>query len=257
MPNTKIGRKGLKDFFYYHKGIYLVLILVTWLVGDVIYSATTYRSPDERSVQIMAVSTTVDLESTLPLLSEELLKKGQAFDETLEEVVFQRIAYNPASDTDGFGGQQYLLMVGAGEGDIYMLPRTLMHVLVNEGYLLPLEGYIDAGLIDPAGLDLESVTFAEPVDEEEDYDPTVRHVYAIPMDGMNKMLTSGITFDNRDAYMVLMGFSGNPDTSACVMGQLLTAMTGERPDWAQIQPTHGSGNVFDDVLQDAGYAPAE
>ena len=256
MPNTKMRRDGLKDFFFYHKWIYLMLAIVVWMLSDILFSATEYRSPDERQVNIQVVSTSVHVEESLPLVAEIALKAGQEFDETLEEVVFYEIGYDPQSDTDGYGGQKYMLMLGVGEGDIYMVPEELMHSLVNSGYALPLEGYIEQGLINPGDVDLDSVTFRESP-ESDDYNPDARHVYAIPMVNMNEMLYSNINYDNRNAYMVLMAFSKNPDTSAFVMGNLIEQLTGPLPEWlAATEEDAAAGNAFDSALQEAGFATA-
>lgn len=255
MPNTKMQEGGFRDFFNYHKWIYVLLIVVIWMLTDVLYSATKYQVPNERQVSIQVVSTTVDLESTLPLVAEHALAAGQEYDETLEEVVFYRIAYDPKNDMDGYGGEQYMLMLGVGEGDIYMVTKDLMHVLVNSGYVLPLEGYIEEGVLEPGDVDLESVTFHEST-ELDNYDPDATHVYAIPMVNMNDMLQSGINYDNREAYMVIMAFSANPETSACVMSDIIAQLTGPLPDWAvDTTAEDDSGlNAFDSALQDAGFA---
>lgn len=253
MPNTK-NKGGFKDFFNYHKWTYVVIIACVWLVSDVLYSATKYQVPDERQVSIQIVSTSVDLESTLPLVAEHALATGQEYDPSLEEVVFYRIAYDPANDMDGYGGEQYMLMLGVGEGDIYMVTKELMHVLVNEGFVVPLEGYIEQGILDPGNVELGSVTFHES-DELDDYDPQATHVYAIPMTNMNNMLLSGINYDNRDSYMVIMSFSANPETSAYVMSDIIAQLTGDLPEWAApVQQETSGENAFESALQDAGFA---
>lgn len=255
MPNTKIKKDSLKDFFFYHKWMYIMLAVVVCMLADILFSATEYRSPNERQVSIQVVSMTATVEGSLPLVAEIALAAGQEFDETLEEVVFYELGYDPHNDTDGYGGQKYMLMLGVGEGDIYMVSEELMHSMVNNGYALPLEGYIEQGILDPGDVDLESVTFRESP-EIDDYDPEARHIYAIPMVNMNEMLYSNINFDNRNSYMVLMGFSKNPETSAFVMSNLIEQLTGPLPEW--ITPAANDSvdpaDAFDSVLQDAGFA---
>lgn len=256
MPNTKIQKNQLKDFFFYHKWTYIMLAVAIVMVADILYSSTEYRSPNERQVSIQVVSTTADVFEALPQAAEIALQAGQEFDETLEEVVFMDIGYNPDNDTDGYGGQKYMLMLGVGEGDIYMVPEQLMHSLVNNGYALPLEGYIEQGILNPGDVNLDSVTFHES-SEIEDYDPQARHVYAIPMVNMNRMLEEDINYDNRNAYMVLMAFSKNPETSAFVMSNLIEQFTAPLPEWAipkEPSDSTDSSNIFDSTLQDAGFA---
>lgn len=255
MPKTALKKEHLKDFFSYHKWIYLLLAVCVWMLADVLYSATEYKVPNNKQVYFQVVSPYVELEGGLMALESEALAVGQEFDPTLEEVIFQRIAYDPDNDTDGYGGQQYMLMVGVGEGDIYILPEEPMHVLVNEGYLLPLEGYIEEGLLDPGDVDLSHVIFGES-EELEEYDPNAKHVYAIPLTNLNRMLEPDINVDNRKMYMVLMGFSENPETSVYVMDYVIEQLTAPLPDWVAPLPTPlpDGQNAFDNVLQDAGFA---
>lgn len=257
MPKTNVAKGTLKDFFSYHKWRYLLLALVVFILADVLYSATEYQSPNSRQVYFQIVSPYVEMEGRLIDIERSALEAGQEFDPTLEEVVFRRISYDPENDMDGYGGQQYMLMLGVAEGDIYILPEALMRVLVNEGYLLPLEGYIEQGILDPGDVDLESVTFGES-EELDEYDPNAKHVYAIPMVNMNSMLLPDINVDNRKMYMVLMCFTENAETCAYVMSDVIDRLTAPLPAWAAPLPTPlpEGQNPFDNALQDAGFATA-
>lgn len=257
MPNTTLKKEHLRDFVSYHKWTYLLIAVVVWMLADVLYSATEYEPPEEKQVYFQIVTPTVELEARLPQIEADALAAGQEFDPTLEEVVFQRIAYDPENDLDGYGGQQYMLMLGVGAGDIYMVTEDMMHVLVNEGYLLPLEGYIEQGILVPGDVDLESVTFPESP-EADNYDPTATHVYAIPTVNMNQMLYPDINVDNREMYLVLLGFSGNPETSAYVMSYVIEELTAPCPEWLlpASTPAPENQNVFDSALEGAGYATA-
>ena len=137
MPNTTFKKEHLRDFVSYHKWTYLLIAVVVWMLADVLYSATEYEPPEEKQVYFQIVTPTVELEARLPQIEADALAAGQEFDPTLEEVVFQRIAYDPENDLDGYGGQQYMLMlgVGAGEGKLYYA--------TEEGGWVVL-GYLDA-----------------------------------------------------------------------------------------------------------------
>lgn len=257
MPKTAMKKENLRDFISYHKWIYVLLAACIWMLADVLYSATEYHSPNNRQVYFQVVTPTAEMEGLLNDLEVQALAAGQEFDPTLEEVVFQRIAYDPNNDVDGYGGQQYMLMLGVAEGDIYILPEEPMKVLVNEGYLLPLEGYIEQGLLDPGDVDLSRTTFGESTELDE-YDPNAKHVYAIPMVNMNRMLYPDINVDNRKMYMVLMSFTENADTSVFVMDYIIEQLTEEAPAWLApaATPLPEGQNAFDNALQDAGFATA-
>ena len=257
MPKTGIKKENLRDFFSYHKMIYVLLTICVWILADLLYNATQYQVPNEKQVHFMLVSTTAETEGMLRELEVSALADGQEFDPTLEEVFFQRIAFDPNNDMDGTGGQQYMVMLGVGEGDIYRLPEDLMLVLVKEGYALPLEGYIESGILDPGDVDLSKVTFGEPEDLE-DYDPTAKHIYAIPMANLYRMMLPDINVDNRAMYMVLMVYSENPDTSAYVMDYVIEQLTYELPEGVvpAVTPVPEGYNPFDDALEGAGFATA-
>lgn len=256
MPNTKVSKGDIKNFLSYSKWIYIILAVVLWMLSDILYSATEYQSPDERQVCFQLVASYAETEITLPTVAEKALAAGQEYDETLEEVVFYHIAYDPDDTSDAYGSQKYLLMLAVGEGDVYMVERSLMEQLVDEGYCLPLEGYIATGLLDPGDVDLESVTYHESA-EIENYDPNATHVYGVPMKNMNAMLGEDINFDNRERYMVLMAFSANPDTSVVVMNDVIAQLTAPLPEWAaaaaERQQEEGT-NAFDSALMEAGLA---
>lgn len=256
MPNTKISKGDIKNFLSYSKWIYIVIAVVIWMLADILYAATEYQTPNERQVCFQLVSSYAETEMALPTVAEKALVAGQAYDETLEEVVFYHIGYDPDDTSDAYGSQKYLLMLAVGEGDIYMVERSLMEQLVDEGYCLPLEGYIATGLLDPGDVDLESVTYHESP-ELDTYDPNATHVYGIPMKNMNAMLEEDISFDNRERYMVLMGFSANPDTSVAVMNDVIAQLTAQLPDWAVAaaeRQTDEGTNAFDSALMEAGLA---
>lgn len=259
MPNTKMKKDDWKNFFHYSKWIYLILIVCVFVVTDIIFSATRYTTPPEKEVNFQIVTGFVDTDGGLMQVAEHALAVGQEADPELESVVFYNLGYDPKDTTDAYGIQKYQLMLGVAEGDVYILQRELMGPLVNSGYLLPLEGYIEQGILDPGDVDLKSVTFHES-EELDDYDPNAMHVYAIPMTNLYRMMEDDIKLDNRQFYMVLMGFSTNPDTSAVVMNDVIAQLTAEKPQWLveyealqAEQAAEEETTVFDEVLEDAGF----
>lgn len=259
MPDTRVSKAKFKNFVFYSKWMFIAIAAVTLLVTDIIYTGTRYTPPDEREVSIQIVTGYVNTDDGLLRVAENALMAGIEFDPTLEAVTFQNIGYDPDNDTDGYGYQKYYVMLGVGEGDIYMVPKAIMNSLVRQGYVLPLEGYIEQGVINVGDMDLEPVTFHES-EELENYDPEAMHVYAIPTDGLNAMMEDDIGMNNHGFYLVLMGFSGNPDTSAFVMNNIMEQLTAPEPEWyanymealaAETEET--TGDVFEEALDEAGY----
>lgn len=236
MPNTKLSRETIKNHMHYSKWFYVLIAVGAFFLGDLLFTTTTYRPPAERKVVFEIVGEYLGVEP-LQAIADEIMLAAAEIDPTLEEISVYSIQYSGDAETDIYGAQKYMVMVAAREGDIYMLSRALMEQLATQGALSPLDEYIEAGLIDVDGLDMESVALDEPVENEDDPPTGVKHVYAIPATRLNRMLSPDIMFDNRDKYFVLMSYSANPETSVKVMQRMMDALTAPEPVEAEAQPT--------------------
>jgi len=154
---------------------------------------------------------------------------AEGYEPPLEEVTFFSIDYDTENEGDPYGVQKYMVTVAAQEGDIYFVNRKLMEQLVNEGVAIPLEGYIEAGILNPGDRDLSAVTFDAP-SLEEDGAPGSAHVYALQADTLYRLIEEEI-YDTRGTYMVITTFSANPDTAAVVMQSIIDQLETEKPEW--------------------------
>ncbi len=229
MPNTKLTKAKWQNHMQYGKIVYIVLALVAIFVADIAFTVTQYRPPNERKVDIELVVSSASTEG-FDTIAENALAVGQAFDETLEEVTFINIAYNPDDKSDYYGAQKYMVMLAAQEGDIYILPYSLLEQLAGDGVLVPLEGYIEEGVIDAGDQDLAPMTFYEPVDEEGKASDA-QHVYGISCEAWYGMMNEEILIDNRNLYACIMAFSKNQDTTAHVLQSIQSQLIAPKPDW--------------------------
>ena len=131
MPNTRITRQKWKDHFSYAKKVYIIGILLALGAASLIYSVTRYQAPNERAVQIALVDSYTAPEK-LDEIVPALLKAGQAFDDTLEEVQFLSITYSGDGAADYEGAQVYMVQVYAGDNDIYIENKTMMEELIDQ-----------------------------------------------------------------------------------------------------------------------------
>jgi hypothetical protein len=245
MPNTKLTRAALSNHFHYGKYIYAALILAAWMLTDLVYTATEYQSPNERKVDIQMVGAFSDVEK-LGEVARTALEAGQRheinidrlngvdvdgeeYEPPLEEVSFYSIDYDTENKEDPYGVQKYMVTVAAQQGDIYFVNRVLMEQLVNEGVAIPLEGYIEAGILEPGDRDLDAVTFSAPQSEEGGA-PGDTHVYALRADTLYRLIDEGI-YDMRGTYMIITVFSANPETTAVVMQSIIDQLETEKPEW--------------------------
>ncbi|NLG23973.1 MAG: hypothetical protein GX558_01350 [Clostridiales bacterium] len=260
MPNTKITKKALGVHLHYGKWVYIGLAVGLFMLGDLLFTTTAYRAPDERKVDIELVSGYSNPDA-LAELTAQLLLEGQAYETArdadayaaaaaaaepgvthppyeppLQEVNVYALNLTGGSD-DVYGWQKFTVMIAANEGDIYFVDKAVLDYMVTGGVALPLDDYIASGLIDPGDRDLAAVTFDEPVDEDQPA-TGVKHIYALQADPLYGLLGDGanVIYDSRDKYMLITSYSGNPDTSAVVLNSMMQKLQTERPEWLDQAP---------------------
>ena len=52
MPNTKLTSARLKNHFQYSKMLYLVILVVAAMIGNLVFTMTVYHAPNERRIDI-------------------------------------------------------------------------------------------------------------------------------------------------------------------------------------------------------------
>jgi hypothetical protein len=77
MPNTKLTKQALSNHYHYSKMMYIALIAVALMAGDLIYSAAEYKPPNERKVEIEMVGSYAAVER-LDEVAQIALAAGQA-----------------------------------------------------------------------------------------------------------------------------------------------------------------------------------
>lgn len=228
MPNTKLTKEKWANHWQYHKFIYILIILLVVLCGDLLFQVTAYRAPSERKVDFQLVADYADAEF-FDTYSEKAIADGQAYDETLEEVSFYSLSYSGGAD-DTYGVQKYMVMVGANEGHVYFLSYDLMKQLVEQGGVLPLNDYIGEGLLKPAEwMDLSETTFH--VTEDESLSELGERIYALPLGQLYGVMEDDVHYDIRDKYAVIMAYVKNPETTAVVLQSVIDQMTAPEPAW--------------------------
>lgn len=222
MPDTRITRQKWKDHFSYAKRAYIIGILIALGAASLIYSVTRYQAPNERAVQIALVDSYTAPEK-LDEIVPALLKAGQAYDDTLEEVQFLSIAYSGDGNTDYEGAQVYMVQVYAGDNDIFIENETMMNELINQSYCVPLdsfEGFEAFTLRHPEvkvlyavpGADQEDGDESEDEDEDEETAAEEPRPYALDVSTLKGFEERG-ALSVKDKYAAVVIMSENPDTS--------------------------------------------
>ncbi len=250
MPNTKLTKEKLSVHFHYGKMLYAVIIAVALMIGNLTYTMTAYHAPNERRIDIELIGNYADTSTSAALESAaHLLAVGQDwergrdaaqgvdtaagnYEPALQEVQFLSLQYDPESSSEDnyYAAQKYMVILAAQEGDIYVLSRTLMVQLAEQNTLLPLDDYIDAGVIDPGDRQLGRVTFDE-VDDN-GISTGVQHVYALQADTLTGMIDA-LAYDPTGKYLAIVAFSQNPDTAAAVLQEMIDMYEPEKTEAAE------------------------
>ncbi len=225
------SREALKNHFQYAKWVYVLIFIGVFFVSDLLFTMTAYRAPAERKVDIQVVGYLGSTEG-LQQVCDKILPEAQQLDPTLEEINALNIVYSGDAETDIYGAQKFMVMLGAQEGDIYIVNRPLLEMLAGQGGALPLDAFIERGLLPTEGVDLDSVRVPEPVLKEGAPPSGIQPIYALPAASMGRMQGIDIGYDNADKYLVIMQYSKNPETTALVMGLLMDALSAPAPEAA-------------------------
>ena len=236
---AKGALKGdIKNHFQYRLWVYLLIAVAGWFAADLLYTVTAYRPPAERKVDFVLVQGGYpDTEALSAALSAPALAWGQAYDPTLEEVGFYSISYSGDSSADIYGAQVYLVRIAAQEGDIWILPENLFDQLHVQDALMPLDDFVEQGLLHTQGLDLTNCLRPAPSEQtDEDGAPLPpdgeEHLYALPASGLKGLEQIG--YQTQDAYLVMMGYSANPQTSAVVLDWVMEQLKEGLPEQEEI-----------------------
>lgn len=240
MPKTKYTKEYLKNHFSYSRWVYLIAVLVAVGAAEILFTVTRYQAPNARRVDIELLGGYADLNDSAAVDQAEaaLLAAGQAYElerdqqngvDTgaaeyeipLQEVGIYNVNYSGTANTeeDYYSGQKYMVMLAAQEGDVYIVNRDLLEGLVVDCGVAPLDEFIESGLLSVEGVDLEDVTFDEPVYDEEDEPTGNRYIYALPADRLTG-LSKQYAYPVSGRYVVIMSYSQNQDTAAAVIREL-------------------------------------
>ena len=224
MPDTRITKERIKNHLHYGKWVYVLIALVAWFAMDLVYTMTEYRPDRYHRVDAQLVGNSLMQDEALEKVALNAVQAVAPQDPKLEEVNLYNIAYSGDAATDIYGAQKFTVMLAEGSSSIYCLNRSLLGDMVAQNAALPLDGYVESGLL-PREL---ALTLPE---MDEDGQPTGNsHAYAIDISGLGGMLSDDIGYDVRDKYAMIFASCVNPDTAAQVLRNIMDQLTGPAPD---------------------------
>lgn len=205
MPITKFSWPALKEHIRKFSWLYIVLIIISLFLSNLLWSMTRPRTPAEQQVLIYLASAISNPEM-LDDMAQEMLTEGQAFDETLESVEFQSLMFaNP--ETDYTSAMVLMARLSTGDADAFIATEDAMVTITSMDAALDLEEYMADGWLAESGL--EGITVTIP-NEETGESKTL--IAALKLDSLDALKQRG-AMENENAYLLIAPNSTNLETT--------------------------------------------
>ncbi len=229
MKQPKIDLERVRHHFTYSWWVYALcagLLVFFWSYS---YNATRYVPPAEKTVTVNFMGSYVgdDLLDDLTAMGEEAFPEME-----LIEVMATTLS---ADDSQGaYAAQQRMMvMVAAGEGDVFMVDRSLFQGYANMGAFQPLDDMLsEGGALEGMFTEEEIAQGTLTTEPGSDEDTTLygTHCYGLPATRFYAYYDYGV--DPRDYFLVRTSYTRNPEYADRML--LLMAQQGmgaERPSW--------------------------
>ena len=144
---TPVTSRTLKQHITYNCWKYLLILLLSFGLVDLLYSVTAYRPPREKTLGLYVYGYTA--EEALNGYLDNIRETQMPDMETISSVMM--------TTDDTYGPMQLMTYMAAGEGDLYLLPREQFLNYASSGSLVPLEDDTElVSVFDAAGISLQS-----------------------------------------------------------------------------------------------------
>ena len=214
---TPVNKAILKHHFTYNLWKYILLLILSIFLVDIVYSTTAYRSPEDKRIDIYiqgAIANQNDIDELFEQMRTDLLP----------EVEIIRSAFLlSGSQDDMYAAQQLTTYLAVGEGDLYLLQAEDFKRYAAQSVFIDLSQAIKDGDLNVEGIDLSGgyVTIQE-YDVEKDMmiSGGEKRLYGIPASSLDGLLTEfGII--NKDLYISMTVFNGNDDNVLRFLNELI------------------------------------
>ena len=203
---TPLTKERLLSHFQYDWWKYLLAVGLCFLGWNLFFTVTAPQVPEDKRIDLMAYG----------------LGDQEAADAWLEELRAERYPeqerFSAAFITpdEQYGQMVLSTRVFAGEGDLYILPRTVFQTYASEGLFVPLEdldGLADA--FASRGISVERGWRRLSESGE-------RHLYGVPVSALAPMRGWFLAAD--DLYLSLRIRTGNDETALQVLQDIISRM---------------------------------
>ena len=220
MPDTRLTLAGLKEHLRRHIIVYIVGIILTVVLTDLLWTATTPVIPDEQVVLIYMADRYSNAEP-LSDIAADMLARTQAADPNVRRVEFESLFFT-TPDENYAGVMLLLTRLATGEGDAFLAGADAMDQLVSSGALLALDDYAGAGWLAGSGLEPYTVTTTDDETGEE-----VTMLAGYRLDALDALFDMQ-AFNNEGAFLAVAAGCRNVDSTL----KAIEIMVEDLKDWS-------------------------
>lgn len=205
MPITK---DKIKTHFHYHLWKYILLVVLSALLWNLLFTTTHYRTPEALKIEFYTEGyQTSETEASM----NALLSKIHA--DVMPEM--EEVSYTVLTLDETYGDMQLTVWATAGQGDVYVLQKDRFLRLAQSGAMIDLQPYVDNGMLNVDGIDLT----AGMVSDEE---TGVKVLRGIPAATLSRLDMCGVM--TQDTMLSVLTISGNEEYALRFLDYLLTHM---------------------------------
>lgn len=216
--DIRITKAKVKNHWHYSRWKYLLLVVVSIMGVDMLFASTRYVPPANKKIDMYLCNGYADAAA----VEETLLP---AFLEAAPDQEALSVLNIDLLDGDAYTSMQFNTYIGAQEGDVLLLPKSVVETMVDEEgadyTFVCLDAYLESGELDAHGVDL-SAGMMRGVDGS-------MGVYAIPADTLYGL--TQFSCDPAQSMLCLTSFTQNPENGVKIINLLFELYQTEKPDW--------------------------
>ena len=205
MPDTKFSFHALREHVRKYLWIYLAGIVACLFGSNLLWTTTRPQVPNKRNV-VVFLADTYSNPAALDDVAADMLARTQAFDGTLQEVIFQGLQLSdPAADYSG--SMLLVTRLAVGEGDIYLAHEGVLQSLITSGVLQPLDEAVAGGWLAEYELEPFYATL-----ENEDGTEGETFLAALRIDKLTSLIERQ-AYNSQGAFLCVTNNGGNLETA--------------------------------------------
>lgn len=223
--NLRPDGRTLRHHFSYHWWQYVLIVLLSFLIWNLVFVQTAYRVPGEKRIDLYvqtAAAFDEQMESALSAFREKAVPD-------VEEI--NVIALLPPSPQDMYANVQLVTFISAREGDIYVLGTEDYKRFAAQGAFMALDEAVDKGdlLVKPEG-DLRPgyLTMLEPQEDGSQKAAARSMLYGIPLADYPE-IGQLLGLYREDMFLSIPHYTDNPESTLRFISALIKEGMNESP----------------------------